>query len=84
VSLNGKVKWREEYDDYTAYHFDTDLLFRVPKLAVDIFEAADGSKSIDEVVNHVIGINSLNSSNYHGKLVKYIETLCENGLIVLS
>ncbi|MBE5966822.1 MAG: hypothetical protein E7255_07630 [Lachnospiraceae bacterium] len=80
VSLNGKIKWRNEYDFFTVYHFETDDLFKVPKTAIDILEVADGTKSIDEIINYVIRINNLNTSVYQ-KIYEYIDLLNQKELI---
>jgi hypothetical protein len=83
VSLNGKIKWRNEYDFYTIYHFETDDLFKVPKTAIEILEVADGTKSIDEIINLIINKNNFEISCYQ-KIYEYIDLLNQKELIILT
>lgn len=82
IKHNGKLKWREEYKGFTVYNFDTDDLFSVPKTAIDVFELADGEKTINDIISHLIQANNLKEVD-RSRLLSYIQTLLNKKLLCL-
>lgn len=76
----GKLKWREEYDSYTLYNFNTDDLFSVPKTAIDILEYADGSNTAGQIIDNVIKKNGYTNDVYQ-KLFDYMKLLEKKEII---
>jgi len=76
----GKLKWREEYDFYTLYNFNTDDLFRVPKAAIDILEYVDGNNTAKQIIDNVIEKNGYSNEVYQ-KLFEYMKLLEKKEII---
>jgi hypothetical protein len=82
VKIVDKLRWRKDYDAVTVYNFETDDLFRLPPIALDILENANGDYEIEEITEIVINNNNLKrSEELIEKINNYIESLVSKKIL---
>lgn len=83
VKVVDKLRWRKDFNFITVYNFETDDVYKVPLIVVDIFDNADGCNSINEIIDIVLEKNNIKKTERTSeKFQKFMDYLMNNNMIV--
>lgn len=76
IIVSQGLKWRKDFNFITVYNFKTDDLYKASQITGDIFQLADGTRTIKEIVDCLSQNNKkILEYSIKEKIIEYINSL---------